>query len=193
MAYGRLELTVGPMFAGKTESLIKEVLWRTYHTSDVDVVAILKPSYDTRYAEEEIVSHSGARVVARAVNVWPDDVDGRHKAIFLDEIQFFTEPFFKGSVIEDIRRMRDLGVDVYCSGLDMDYMGRGFEISGLLMAESTRIQRLTARCEFCPAPATMTGRRHPGSATSRFDLGAGAEYAPLCADHWREHIRENEA
>lgn len=204
MAYGRLEMNVGPMFAGKTRNLIKEVLWQTYF-SDSGIgddggpnqdgayeresgtrVAIFKPAYDTRYDEEAIVSHRGEAIRARAISEWPDDLDGRYTAVFFDEIQFFSEPVFRGDVVAGIRALRHAGTDVFCSGLDMDFRGHAFEVTAALMAESTTINRLTALCDRCGAPASMTGRRTRDG--QRLSLGSSDIYLPLCLTHWAERL-----
>lgn len=188
---GKLEVFVGPMFAGKTEHLIKEVLWRTYFTTDVNEVAILKPAYDRRYDATRIVSHAGAAIQARPIDRLPADLDGRHRAVFFDEIQFFVEPHYTGEIVSEIRRLRLGGVDVYCAGLDMDYAGRAFEVSAALMAESTVIHRLTARCESCGGPAQMTMKRE--ATGGRFDVGSKDLYAPACVRHWEMHHEDRAA
>lgn len=189
MAYGRLEMHVGPMFAGKTRSLIKEVLWQTYFHDlpgrQGRPVAIFKPEFDDRYADEAIVSHCGEAIQARSIGSWPEDLDERYGMVFFDEVQFFTEPNFEGDFVNCVRRLRGRGTHVYCSGLDMDFRGHGFEVTAMLMAEATTINRLTAICDLCHAPATMTGKKSDDG--GRMELGAADLYVPLCLTHWSAH------
>ena len=184
--FGTLTMFVGPMYAGKTESLLKEVARRDHIAGDTRRNIVLKPRYDDRYSESQIVSHDGTAVEARNVGEWPEDVYDSADAIFIDEIQFFMEPHFSGNIVDGVRLARLRGIDIYCSGLDMDYRGHAFEITALLMAESSQIMRLTASCEICRAPATMTARVTSG--TDRLLLGTKDAYKPLCADHWAETV-----
>ena len=51
---GRIEVICGSMFSGKTEELIRRLRRATFAHQRVE---IFKPSIDTRYSEEEVVSH----------------------------------------------------------------------------------------------------------------------------------------
>ena len=51
---GRIEVVCGSMFSGKTEELIRRVKRAVFARQRVE---IFKPSIDTRYSEEEVVSH----------------------------------------------------------------------------------------------------------------------------------------
>ncbi|MCI2811426.1 hypothetical protein, partial [Eoetvoesiella caeni] len=62
MTYGTLTVICGPMYAGKTTETLKRVLWARHGQNRN--VAVLKPSFDDRYAETEIVSHDGLRTTA---------------------------------------------------------------------------------------------------------------------------------
>lgn len=186
MHYGELTVFAGPMFANKTNSLVKEILFRTYFGSP-DSAAVFKPGFDTRFEEESIASHDGLRVQARVVRSAKDIVAGDLRWAFFDEVQFFTEPNFEGNLIENIRDLRRAGVDVYCAGLDMDYLGRAFEVTALLMAEATKVEKLRAECAICGAPATHTARVNVKS-RQRFELGSNETYSPMCASHWIEDL-----
>ena len=51
---GRIEVVCGSMFSGKTEELIRRLKRAKFARQRVE---IFKPSIDTRYSEEEVVSH----------------------------------------------------------------------------------------------------------------------------------------
>lgn len=187
--YGRLHVSCGPMFAGKTEGLVKELLFHTYFDKgDIEnLVGVYKPAFDTRSDADAIVSHDGKTVYAEVLEAPRPEMFGNFKTVFFDEVQFFVRPHFEGDFIEMIRRLRHEGTDVYCSGLDMDVYGRAFEITSQVMAESTSITRLTARCDRCGAPATHTARTDGNG--PRLDVGGKDKYAPMCANHWFELTR----
>lgn len=181
MHYGELTMFVGPMFAEKTNSLIKEILYRTYFDTQ-ERAAVYAPSFDRRYDADDITSHTGLRVQATRVSSVSEIVSTGFRWIFLDEVQFFAPPQFDGNLIDRIRQIRSEGCDVFCAGLDMDYLGRGFEVTAQLMAEASSLHRLTARCQCCGGPATHSARL--ASSRRRFEIGAAESYAPMCAFHW---------
>ena len=61
---GSLTVICGPMFAGKTTALRREV--ERARAAGLRV-AVVKPARDTRYAADAIVTHAGERTAARAV------------------------------------------------------------------------------------------------------------------------------
>jgi thymidine kinase len=184
MSYGLLKVNAGPMFAGKSEALIRDILFQTYFDHDGEGVCVFKPAFDTRFDKEEIVTHNGKSVKAIPLSEPDVSIIGDYKHVFFDEVQFFTQPHFSGDFLKYIRDLREGGCDVYCSGLDMDAQGNSFEITGALMAESSDLRRLTARCERCGSPATRTART--SGAGPRVDLGTSDKYEPLCLEHWVE-------
>lgn len=188
MRYGSLTVFSGPMFADKTNSLVKEILFRTYFSGkDSSRAAIYKIGFDTRYDNGCIVSHDGLRVKARTIQSAGEIRAEGADWVFFDEIQFFTPPHFDGDIIDRIRELRAEGVDVFCAGLDMDFLGRAFEITALLMAEATKVERLRARCSVCGAPATHTARIDKGE--RRVELGSSETYSPMCMTHWFSDLK----
>ena len=51
---GRIEVICGSMFSGKTEELIRRMKRAEFARQKVE---IFKPSIDTRYSDEDVVSH----------------------------------------------------------------------------------------------------------------------------------------
>ena len=51
---GRIEVVCGSMFSGKTEELIRRMKRAKFAKQKVE---IFKPALDTRYSEEDVVSH----------------------------------------------------------------------------------------------------------------------------------------
>lgn len=190
MQYGQLTVFTGPMFAGKTEALVKEIIYHSYFApQEAETLGIFRLEADRRFADDGIVSHDGATVRAETIT-GSAPIRARFPRLrraFFDEVQFFTAPFFEGDFLDVVREMRLQGIDVFCAGLDMDYLGRAFEITGALMAEASDIRRLSASCSCCCAPATHTARLDEGF--ERFELGAGESYAPMCQKHWLDHNR----
>ncbi|MDD3477492.1 MAG: thymidine kinase, partial [Candidatus Izemoplasmatales bacterium] len=61
---GWIEVITGPMFAGKTEELIRRVKRLEFAKQNI---IVFKPTIDTRYAQNEVVSHNNNRT--RSINI----------------------------------------------------------------------------------------------------------------------------
>lgn len=117
---GWIEVICGSMFSGKTEELIRRLRRAQFANLRVE---IFKPCVDTRYSDEEVVSHDAHAIrstpVESAQNILllTSDVD----VVGIDEAQFFDE-----GIVDVCRALADSGVRVIAAGLDMDYTGKPF-------------------------------------------------------------------
>ena len=150
---GWIEVICGPMFAGKTEELIRRVIRMDYAKKNY---VIFKPSIDNRYSESEVVSHNKRKVNAICVasskefdKYLTDDIS----AVIIDEVQFFDE-----AVIEKAHELAERGLRVICGGLDCDFRGVPFNIVAQLLARAEKVTKLTAICVCCGEEATKTQR-----------------------------------
>ena len=81
-------------------------------------VEIFKPVLDTRYSEEEVVSHDSNSIASTPIDtsasilLFSSDKD----VIGIDEAQFFDE-----GLINVCNQLADSGVRVIVAGLDMDF------------------------------------------------------------------------
>lgn len=180
MSKGCLEVVTGPMFAGKTSALLRKA--RAFQGEMV----LIKPSFDTRYGICEIKTHDG--VAAAAFNltntdeILQSDTVGKAQAVFFDEIQFFTEPYFGGDIIACIETLTGRRQTVVCCGLDLNWKGEPFDIVSKLKSIADRTVPLQARCAVCGEPAIYTHKR--GGSDADIELGAGEIYEPRCAKHF---------
>ena len=123
----------GSMFSGKTEELIRRLRRAQFANLRVE---IFKPCVDTRYSDEEVVSHDAHAIrstpVESAQNILllTSDVD----VVGIDEAQFFDE-----GIVDVCRALADSGVRVIAAGLDMDYTGKPFGPMPALMATAGAI------------------------------------------------------
>ena len=62
--YGRIEVICGSMFSGKTEELIRRLRRAKIARQKVE---IYKPAIDTRYSEENVVSHDANAISSTPV------------------------------------------------------------------------------------------------------------------------------
>jgi thymidine kinase len=150
---GWIEVIVGPMFSGKSEELIRRLRRAEIARQRVQ---IFKPLIDQRYAENEIVSHSGLGIrsdLVRTAEEVMDKVAPRTEVVGIDEAQFLGE-----GLIDTCTRLADMGKRVIVAGLDTDFMGRPFEPIPRLLAVAEEITKLLAICVRCGNPAVHTQR-----------------------------------
>ena len=150
---GWVEVICGPMFAGKTEELIRRVKRMDYAKKKY---IVFKPVIDNRYSKTEVVSHNKKSLPAIAISHGSDIY--RHlkddtQAIVIDEVQFFDN-----SLIKYVSDLANKGYRVICAGLDTDFRGEPFGVVGPLMAISESVTKLTAICNVCGGEATKTQR-----------------------------------
>src|ERR1700686_4098465 len=86
---GWIEVVCGPMFSGKSEELIRRLRRAKIARKRVQV---FKPMLDTRYSDDEIVSHGDQRMKSDVVNGAKevlDRLDWRTQVVGFDESNFF--------------------------------------------------------------------------------------------------------
>lgn len=181
MKYGHLTVICGPMFAGKTTEMLKRILWAK--NGQQRRALVFKPTFDTRYSKEDIVSHEGLRATAENLSHWPS---GTIEAdiVFLDEVQFMAPPQFEGDIIQHVRDLLEAGIDVVAGGLDSDWQGRAFPVVGELAAMADEVVKLKSVCAVCGRPASKTYKK--SGEGSKVELGGAESYEPRCIKHWAE-------
>ncbi len=170
---GWIEVIVGPMFSGKSEELIRRLRRAEIARQRVQ---IFKPVIDQRYANNEIVSHSGLGIGSDIVRTATDvleKVEARTEVVGIDEAQFLGE-----ELIEVCTKLADMGKRVIVTGLDTDFMGRPFEPMPRLLAVAEEITKLLAICVRCGNPAVHTQRLV--ASEELIVVGAGGMYEARC-------------
>jgi thymidine kinase len=141
---GRVEVVCGPMFAGKTEELLRRVRRAVIAGRRV---LVFNHALDTRHGADRLASHVGrdfpslaAATPADIERQVPDDSD----VVAIDEAQFFG-----AGLVAVVGRLADRGLVVIVAGLDVTFDGRPFEPLPSLMALAERVDKLTAICTVC--------------------------------------------
>lgn len=179
---GRIEVICGSMFSGKTEELIRRLKRAKFARQRVE---IFKPSIDTRYSEEEVVSHDHNSITSSPVDssasilLLSSDID----VVGIDEAQFFDE-----GLIEVCNKLADSGVRVIVAGLDMDYQGKPFGPIPGLCAVADEVTKVHAICVRCGSLAYVSHRLVHND--RRVLLGEQQEYEPLCRECYNKLVRQ---
>lgn len=176
---GWIEVITGPMFAGKTEELIRRVNRLQYANRNI---IVFKPAIDNRYADAEVVSHDNSRTKSISITkaseimkyIAPDT-----EVVAIDEIQFLDE-----EAVDICEYLADRGMRVIVSGLDRDFRGEPFSFMPKLLALAEEVTKLTAICLQCHTPATRTQRIIDGKPANYNDpiilVGAKDSYEARC-------------
>ncbi|XFA98330.1 thymidine kinase [Candidatus Izemoplasma sp. B36] len=178
---GWIEVITGPMFAGKTEELIRRIRRLQYAKQNI---IVFKPAIDDRYAPNEVVSHNDSRT--QSINISKASEIMKYvtldtNVVAIDEIQFLDE-----EAVEICEYLADHGVRVIVSGLDRDFRGEPFSFMPKLLAIAEYVTKLSAICVKCHTPATRTQRIINGK-PARYDdpiilVGAKDSYEARCRD-----------
>ena len=179
---GWVEVVCGSMFSGKTEELIRRIRRVVIARQ---VVQVFKPIIDSRYAKEQVSSHSGSFFTAIPVSNVAEMrqlLDPNAEVIAIDEVQFFD-----AEVVSICRELAQQGCRVIVAGLDLDFRGEPFGPMPQLLAEAEQVDKLQAICVVCGAPASRTQRLINGKPASYSDpiilVGATENYEARCRKH----------
>ena len=169
--FGWIEVICGSMFSGKTEELIRRLKRAQFAKQSVE---IFKPAVDTRYDEEEVVSHNDNRIrstpvpVASNIRLLASDVD----VVGIDEAQFFDD-----EIVAVCNDLANRGVRVIVAGLDMDFKGNPFGPMPALMATAEYVTKVHAVCTHTGNLAHYSFRKAQND--DLVMLGETQEYEPL--------------
>lgn len=175
---GWIEVVAGSMFSGKTEELIRRLNRAKIARQKVE---IFKPKVDTRYSDDEVVSHNANAIrstpVETAANILllSSDVE----VVGIDEAQFFDD-----GLAEVCNELANQGIRVIVAGLDMDFQGKPFGPIPALMATAEYVTKVHAVCMQC---GNLAQYSHRLSDTDKLVLlGEKDAYEPLCRVCYRK-------
>jgi thymidine kinase len=168
---GWIEVVCGSMFSGKTEELIRRMRRAEFAKMKVE---IFKPRIDSRYHEENVVSHNQASIRSTVVDHSSQLLllTGDVEVIGIDEAQFFDD-----GLPGVCNQLANQGIRVIIAGLDMDYMGRPFGPMPQLLAIAEFVTKVHAICVQTGNLANYSYRHVPGD--SVVQLGEKESYVPL--------------
>ena len=170
------------MFSGKTEELIRRMKRAKFAKQKVE---IFKPAMDTRFSEEDVVSHDQNTIHSTPIDssgsilLLASDID----VVGIDEAQFLDD-----GLVGVCNELANRGVRVIIAGLDMDYKGVPFGPIPALCAIADEVTKVHAICVKCGSLAYVSHRLVHND--HRVMLGEKEEYEPLCRDCYQKAIKE---
>ncbi len=169
---GRIEVICGSMFSGKTEELLRRLRRARIARQKVE---IFKPVIDTRYSQEEVVSHDRNAILSTPVEHSGNILllSSGVEVVGIDEAQFFDE-----GLISVCQQLADQGVRVIIAGLDMDFRRVPFGPIPGLCANAEDVIKVHPICVRCGSLASYSYRLVKNN--RQIMLGETEEYQPLC-------------
>jgi thymidine kinase len=168
---GWIEVICGSMFSGKTEELIRRLKRAQFAQQKVE---IFKPTIDTRYGDEVVVSHDENEIrctpvpASANIQLLASDID----VVGIDEAQFFDD-----EIVNICNDLANKGIRVIVAGLDMDFKGKPFGPMPALMATAEYVTKVHAICTKTGNLAHYSHRKVADD--SLVLLGEVQEYEPL--------------
>jgi len=170
------------MFSGKTEELIRRMRRAKFARQRVE---IFKPAIDTRYSDEDVVSHDHNIITSTPIDssasilLLTSEID----VVGIDEAQFFDQ-----GIVDVCNELANRGIRVIVAGLDMDFKGIPFGPMPALCAIADEVTKVHAICVKCGALAYVSHRLVKND--KQVLLGETQEYEPLCRECYRKALEE---
>lgn len=180
---GRLQVIAGPMFAGKSEELLRRVDRARRAGRRVEVVG---HRLDDRAGPARLSTHRGASLPARMLaepRMLLTLLEGeRPNLLALDEAQFFGP-----DLVPVLEELLGAGIDVTAAGLCVTYDAGPFAPLPELMALAEEVVKLTAVCAVCGADAAFHERLvddgEDALVATAAQVGGAESYRAVCRRH----------
>ena len=170
---GWIEVIAGSMFSGKSEELIRRLRRAKIARQKVQV---FKPVIDSRFSDNQIVSHSEMRHESSNIHTAAEvlaKVEPNTEVVGIDEGQFFDN-----ELVNVANELAHRGIRVIIAGLDQDYTGKPWEPMPQLLAIAEYITKTHAICLKCGQPANYSQRTFESE--ERVAVGAIGMYEARC-------------
>jgi len=181
---GYLELVIGPMFSGKTTYLID--IYNKYLELTNHEILVINNILDTRYSENEVVSHSGDRIPCIRIKELKSllcDINiklDKYKVILINEAQFFED------LILFVKIMLEKKKKIYVSGLDGDFQQNKFGHILDLIPLCDSITKLKANCMNCKKENCAIFSHRINNNNNQTFIGSQESYIATCRKCYNE-------
>jgi thymidine kinase len=144
---GYLELIFGPMFSGKTTTLISK--YKQHNLLDHHI-CVINYKEDTRYSETQLCTHDGSKIDCiqcyELTEIWenPDHYIHGCNIILINEGQFFKDIYETVLDMVEVHKKT-----VYICGLDSDFKRQKFGNMMDLIPYCDNIVKLQSLCMRC--------------------------------------------
>ncbi|MDQ0513696.1 thymidine kinase [Mycoplasmoides fastidiosum] len=177
---GKIVVICGPMFAGKSEELLRQLKRLEY--SGVPYI-IFKPQIDSR-TKGTAKSRDGREMKAIVIKNSAEVKEHlKHIKVFPFVVAFDEAQFLDADIVNVVRDLAALKITVLVTGLDTDSNHQPFGPMGNLLAIADEVRKLTAICLNCGSDATRTYRIHkPEMVLDQILIGDTDSYEARCSN-----------
>jgi thymidine kinase len=181
-----IEMIVGPMFAGKTKTLLQRI--RELEKYSKNIVLCITHTNDDRYGVVgKLISHDrdshGAIAVSELMPLVTEDFYKDATHIIIEESQFFPDLFPFVTKGADIH-----GKHFVCAGLDGDFQREPFGQVMDVVPHCDRVVKLKANCPHCSERGTaIFSMRLRGHGSTQVYIGGTESYQPMCRKHYIDY------
>lgn len=176
---GILELIIGPMFSGKSTELIKQI--RLFKIINKKIL-IIKPSIDTRYDSDKIVSHNNEKeecFITDDLSTITDTMINLYDIIIIDEGQFF-----KNLKINVTKWVDILNKYIIVAGLDGDFQRNKIGEILDLIPYADKYKKYTALCKYCCDGTPGIFSKRLSDSVNQVLIGTDDIYSSVCRYHY---------
>ncbi|MEC0276819.1 thymidine kinase [Peribacillus frigoritolerans] len=172
------EITVywGSMFSGKTSALIEDLI------NAGEGAVCFKPLVDNRDPEDLIKTHDGVEFPATTIKEASQilyELDYGVTTVGIEEASLFMDD---PTLLPTIELLRNRGLDVIVTGLDMTSEGEPFGQMPHIAAISDNCLKFHASCAECTDFASISYYKKGKKDTVA--VGGADKYLPLCRECW---------
>jgi thymidine kinase len=178
---GYLELILGPMYSGKTTTLIE--LFNRYRNENKNVV-VINYAEDKRYSSSMLSTHNHIQIPCIFAHKINDVLNLSKEAdiLLINEGQFFEDIY--DTVFYLVEK---LNKTVYICGLDGDFKRNLFGNIYKLIPLCDEVKKLSAICKICKKAALFSHRViHENKRDDSQILIGSDNYIPLCRQCYQE-------
>lgn len=158
-AFGRqkgwIEVICGPMFAGKSEELLRRLNLLKYSEAKY---LLFTPTRDTRSGNRKAKSRDGREFVSITIEKATDIIRYVNEASDIQVVAIDEAQFFDAELCNVCNYLANNNYIVLVAGLDMDFDGNPFTTMVNIIATAEHVTKLKAICMECGAEASFSER-----------------------------------
>lgn len=178
---GSIELIIGPMYAGKSTELLKEIRKHKFLNKKI---LIINHTINVRYGTDKIITHDKISCddsisLTNLEEIYKHEDFPESDVIIIEELQFFKDAY---KIINELADK--YSKHVICAGLSGDFRRHPFGDVCRLIPVADKITHLRAMCSICKdgTPASFTKRFTEDIDTEL--VGAAETYKAVCRYHY---------
>lgn len=187
-----LYLCFGPMFSGKTTTLINLINIINPFIKDKEHIfyKCVNHNKDVRVLNDFLSSHN--KILNNVYNcdkyehLCRDELlkpieKKRTTLLLIDESQFFNDLYEFIKILYTEEHYADKNIIIFCFSLNSDFKRNVFGQTHLLIPFATHVEILKGKCDYCNSTSiTSHLREHSSSSNTNIIIGGIDKFIPLC-------------